>query len=156
MDDASHSQRRVPKIGEGAADAEAVADAADIPMPPSRALQEELAAQARPKDRQDFGTLPRNLMEAVLLVQEMEREGKRVGVNREALMDFLRQQPGDVVTGQMLEAMAILMASIPERRKEGKGLSRFPFLHWIRNKGAYLKAKLTYLFKGKKRVPKGL
>ena len=128
MDDSSHFHRPSPRSPAELKEPGDLADAADIPSPPDRVLLDELAAQARPKDRQDLGTLPRNLMEAVLLIQAMEREGRRVEMNREALMDFLKHQAGDTVSADLLTAMAMVIEAIPERRRlKEKSTTRFSF-----------------------------
>ena len=124
MDDSSNFQRPLPANHELLFDGSGVAEAADIPRPAEGVLLDEMAAQGHRKDRQDFGTLPRNLMEAVLLIQAMEREGRRVEKNREALMNYLKQQTGgDVISADLLTATALMLAAIPERRaKESASL----------------------------------
>jgi hypothetical protein len=117
MDDSSHFHRPLPRSPAELNKPGDLAEAADIPRPSERVLEEELAAQARRKDRQDFGTLPQNLMEAVLMVQAMEREGKQVHSNREALMNFLKERPGDTVSADLLAAMAMVLEAIPGRRR---------------------------------------
>jgi hypothetical protein len=118
MDDSSRFQPPAPRSLKGVGDSSEVAEAADIPSPPEKVLEEELAAQARRKDLQDFGTLPRNLMEAVHLVQAMEREGKRI--NNKALMEFLKDRPGDTISADLLVAMGLLMEAIAQRQKKKK------------------------------------
>jgi hypothetical protein len=113
MEDPSHFHSpKVPTEGGPASD---LAEAADIPRPPDRVLTEELAAQARRKDLENFGTLPRNLLEAVLLIQAMEREGKRVHRGEKTMMNFLKSQSGDNISADLLAAMAMVMESISKR-----------------------------------------
>jgi hypothetical protein len=147
MDDSSPFQRPSPRSPDALLDSNTVAEAADIPRPSEGVLQNELAAQVRLKDRQDFGTLPRNLLEAVLLIQAMEREGRRVERSQEAMMQFLKeQQGGDVISADLLAATALMMAAIPVRREKNKGWWDFAGIRnalrrWIR--------KVKAIFKGK-------
>lgn len=124
-----------------------LAEAADIPQPSSKALESELGSQARRKDREDFGSLPRNLLEAVRMVEQMERQGRRVERNSGAMMDFLKTRHGDTLSADLLAATALLMAAVPERRKEKKQHLLSLYFRWARDTTTALIHKVLDNFK---------
>jgi len=145
-------KRSLPKaLGEPELGPNKVAGQAEIRRPPQQQIRDdESSVQLEQIKKQTKGSLPNNILEAARLAEEMKRQGMRPEGNSQTMMEFLRESRGDDLSAELLSATAILLASIPEKRKQNKKRLWDLYRQWASETSTVLISKVINAFKQKK------
>ena len=128
-----------------------MAESADIPKPSAeQAKLESAAGTLQQQSQKTKGQLSPNINDVVATMRQLERQGKKVERNTQAIMNYLKEGDGSELSADVLVAMAAIMAGLPKKKKEKKKRLRDLYFKWARASTTVLITKVIDAFRPKK------